>query len=54
MADDGVQALENLVGVFRQQALGVLVEDLQRILVLASLHEGIGEAGDRRTDRCER
>ena len=46
--DDGVQAFENLVGILRQQALGVLVEDLECSLVLAGLHESVGEAGDGR------
>ncbi len=44
--DDRVQALEHFVGVFRQQAFRVLVENLKSILVLAGLHEGVGEAGD--------
>jgi len=38
MADDGVQALQNLIGILCQQTLGVLVEDLQSILVLSRLH----------------
>ena len=54
MPDDGVQALQNLAGIFRQQPVGMLIEDLQRVLVLPGLHESVGEAGNRRADRCER
>ena len=46
MPDDGVQALQNLAGIFRQQPVGMLVEDQQRVLVLPGLHESVGEAGD--------
>ena len=46
MPDDGVQALQNLAGIFRQQPVGMLVKDQQRVLVLPSLHESVGEAGD--------
>src|SRR5580765_5964849 len=45
--DDGVQALENFVRIFRQEALGVLIENLESALVLASLHQGVGERRDR-------
>ena len=44
VSDDGVQMLENFFGIFRQQALGVLIVNLQRIFVLAGLHERFGEA----------
>jgi hypothetical protein len=46
--DNRVQVLENLVGVFRQESLGMLIVNLQSILVLASLHQGIGEGRNRR------
>ena len=46
--DDGVQAVEHFVRVFRQQTLGVLIENLESILVLPGLHQRVGEAGDRR------
>ncbi len=48
VADDGVQALQNLVGVFRQQAFGVLIVNLQGVFVLSGLHERVGEVGNRR------
>ena len=48
MPDDGVQAVENLAGIFRQQALGVLIVNLQCVLVLTGLHQRVGESGDGR------
>src|SRR5580700_2429159 len=46
MADDGVQVLQNLVGIFGQKTLGMLIVNLKRILELPGLHEGVGECGD--------
>ena len=43
VADDGVQAADHFIRVFSQQSLGVLIENLESILVLASLHKRIGE-----------
>ena len=41
--DDGMQILQNPVGILRQQALGVLVINLKRIFILAGLHQRVGE-----------
>ena len=46
MADDGVQAIQNLAGILCQQAFGVLIENLKGVFVLPGLHESVGKAGD--------
>ena len=46
VTDDGVQILKNLVGIFGKQAVGVLVVNLKRVLVLTGLHEGVSEDCD--------
>ncbi len=47
MPDDGVQVLQNFVGIFGQQAVGMLVIYLESIFVLSGMHEGVGKSGDR-------
>src|SRR5215472_3634868 len=46
VADDRVQVLQDLVGILGEQALGVLIVDLQSIFELPSLHQRIGKGGD--------
>src|SRR5579862_6485589 len=48
MADDLVEALQDLVGVFGQQPFGMLVDNLQGTLILPRLHQGIGKSRDGR------
>ncbi len=46
MPNDGVQVLQNFVGILGQQAVGMLVIDLKSVFVLAGMHESVGKSGD--------
>src|SRR5580704_15665185 len=46
MPDNALEIFYDLGGVFGEQVIGVLIVDLERVLILAGLHESIGEGGD--------
>ena len=54
MADDGVKIFEDFIGILSQEAVGMLIVNLQRVFVLTRLHQGVGKSRRSRRGRCGR